>query len=235
MTEALIDGDLVVFRCAASAEGEELEVALLRVDEMMEQILFNTNAKTYQTFLGGKQNFRKLINPQYKANRTKPDPIHRAACNEHLRNEWNAISIPYLEADDLLGMTQNENTIICSIDKDLRQIPGRHFNFVKCDMSIVDEYTGWFNFYMQFLVGDTSDNIRGIDGLGPKKSEKILFGMTPEEMFNKVRELYNDDKRMLLNGQMLYIWRKPYDLWLPPLPVPTNEQLVKDLIDPPKT
>lgn len=228
MAEALIDGDLISYRCAASAEGEELAIALLRVDEMMDQILYNTNATTYQTFLGGKKNFRKVINPTYKANRTKPDPIHREACNQHLRDEWNATSIPCLEADDLLGISQTKDTIICSIDKDLRQIPGWHFNFVKCDMSEVDEYTGWFNFYMQFLVGDTSDNIRGIDGLGPKKSEKILFGMTPEEMFDKVRELYNDDARMLMNGQCLYIWKEPFDLWQPPQLSPTNVQLVKD-------
>lgn len=215
MTEALIDADLVAFRCAASAEGEELWIALSRVDELMERILYNTNAQTYKAFIGGEGNFRKIINPLYKANRTRPPPNWLDACKEHLVTEWKATWQDGIEADDLLGIHQHNDSIICSIDKDLRMIPGWHFNFVKCDHSEVDSYQGMFNFYAQFLIGDTSDNIRGIEGLGPKKSEKILFGLTEEEMFNEVRSRYNDDDRMLLNGRCLWIWRKELDLWNP--------------------
>jgi hypothetical protein len=32
-------------------------------------------------------------------------------------------------------------------------------------------------------------------------------------MFDKVRELYADDKRMLINGQLLWLWRRENDIW----------------------
>jgi DNA polymerase-1 len=216
---ALIDTDLLAFRCAASAEGEEESIALSRLEDLMERTLFNVNASEYKAFLTGKDNFRKKIYPLYKANRTAPRPIHLEACRNYLVNEWQAEVVTRIEADDILGMEQTLSaspTVIVSIDKDLRQIPGQHFNFVKLDWSEVDEYTGWFNFYRQFLEGDASDNIRGVDGIGPKKAEKLLYGRTPEEMFQIIRELYENDERMLMNGRCLYIMRKEKDIWNPP-------------------
>ena len=37
---ALIDADIVAYRCAASAEEENLDVALMRADKMMMEMLF---------------------------------------------------------------------------------------------------------------------------------------------------------------------------------------------------
>ena len=210
---ALVDSDIVAYRCAASAEGEEPGIALARVDELMERILFNTNADSYRAFIGGKDNFRYKYNPQYKANRTQPKPIHLQACRDWLVSEWKAEIVNGMEADDALGINQTTETVICSIDKDLRQIPGQHFNFVKLDWTEVDEYTSHYNLYRQFIEGDKSDNIIGMYGMGPKRAEKELYGLHPDEMFNRVRELYQDDKRMLMNGHCLYIWRKENDVW----------------------
>ena len=224
---ALIDSDLLAYRCSASAEGEEEVNALFRLDELMERILFDTNAAEYKAFLTDRCNFRKAINPSYKANRTQPKPIHLAACQDHLRTEWNAYSVVGLEADDLLGMGQAEDTVIVSYDKDLRQVPGSHYNFIKLDWTVVDDYQAAFNFYRQFLIGDRSDNIRGVDGIGEKKAEKELYGLEPEEMFDRVRELYNDDRRMLLNGMCLYIMRKAEDFWTPQKIASTGPDLLK--------
>lgn len=198
----------------------------------MERILYNTNANEYRAFLTGTVNFRKTIYPEYKANRVQPKPIHLAACKEHLVNEWKAETATGIEADDLIGIAVSESiseSVVCSIDKDLRQIPGQHFNFVKLDWTEVDEYQAAFNFYRQFLEGDRSDNIFGIDGIGPKKAEKQLYGLTPEEMFDRVRELYNDDKRMLTNGRCLYILREKYNIWQPPQLIGANDTQLEEV------
>lgn len=212
---ALVDADIVCFRAAAVSEGEEESTALLRVDEMMDKILWNTRADSYLAFLSPKRNFRHYIYPLYKANRTQPKPIHLPACRDYLVTSWKASICEDIEADDALGIHQREGTIICSIDKDLRQIPGQHYNFVKNEWSDIDDYQADFNFYRQFLEGDRSDNIPGISGIGPKKAEKELYGLTNEEMFNRVRELYQDDVRMLMTGRCLKIMRKDGDIWNP--------------------
>ena len=118
------------------------------------------------------------------------------------------------EADDALGIAQTEDTIICSIDKDLLMIPGRHYNFVKDEFQEVTNDSGMRHFYMQCLTGDRSDNIKGIEQIGPKKAEKILTGcITEQELFNAVREAYSNDAEFLMNGRVLWIRRKENEDW----------------------
>jgi hypothetical protein len=79
-----------------------------------------------------------------------------------------------MEADDLLGINQTKDTIICTIDKDLRQVPGQHYNFVKDEIFTVNLQEGLLWFYTQMLTGDASDNISGIRGIGLKKAHTHL-------------------------------------------------------------
>ena len=231
---ALIDADIVAFRCAASAEGESEDwIARARVKELMEQILFDTKADSWKAYLTGpnrEDNFRRKIYPAYKANRDKyPVPKWLASCKSYLVNDWQAEVTNGIEADDALGIEQlgnNTDTIICSIDKDLLQIPGQHYNFVKKIFENVTITQGWYNFYLQLLIGDTADNIKGCPGIGKKKAPMVLEGCETEQiMFTCVREVYNDDDAMFLNGQLLYIWRKPNDVWNP-------ERLIKQEVAP---
>ena len=70
MTTALIDADLVAYRVSATVqEQEHFELCQQRIDVLMQNILDGVNAKTYRAFLTGKDNFRKKVNPEYKANR----------------------------------------------------------------------------------------------------------------------------------------------------------------------
>lgn len=214
---ALVDGDIVAYRCAASAQQDPEWIANARAKELMEQILGAVRATEYRVFLSGSRSFRKEMYPQYKANRTQPPPIHLAACKQYLVNDWQAVwTADGIEADDALGIAQVsvDSSIICSIDKDLKQIPGLHYNFVKREFDTVDEKQGWYNFYIQMLVGDSADNIRGCPGIGKAKAPKILAGCsTVQEMFDACRNTYNDDESMFMNGQLLYIWRKEQDHW----------------------
>ena len=217
---ALIDGDIVVYRGAASAEKEEQWVALARADQMIQDILADTGSDSYSVYLTGTDNFRREIAPSYKANRPDERPAHWQAVREFLVTHHKAEICNGHEADDQLGIQQDKErgtTVICSIDKDLLQIPGKHYNFVKKTFQEVGIDEGLEHLYLQSLVGDRSDNIIGVAGIGPVKAAQALDGLLPEEWYDKCRELYNDDERFHLNMKLLYIWQKPNDIWQPPV------------------
>ena len=168
--QALIDADLVAFRCAASAETEDTDIALIRAHKLMEDILADVGASSYRAFLTGTGNFRKTLTTEYKANRKdKALPVHLAACREFLVTQWKAEIVDGYEADDALGMYQRpEGTIICSLDKDLKQVPGHHYNWVKKEFSTITHDQGLLSFFTSVLVGDRADNIFGVEGIGPE-------------------------------------------------------------------
>ena len=143
MTTAIIDGDIVAYRCAAASEDTDLEICCLRADKLMQDIIFLCEASDYKCYLTGQDNFRKKIYPEYKANRKdKPKPKWLQETREFLIHQWFAQVSLGCEADDLLGVNQTDKTIICSIDKDLLQIPGRHFNWVKSEFFDQSEFGG---------------------------------------------------------------------------------------------
>jgi 5'-3' exonuclease len=244
---ALIDGDICAYRSACSCEkiptlselaamGKDIddreslievdtvEVALLRLEELIQNILRETSSDEYKIFLSGDNNFRYNINPDYKANRKDiRRPQHLQACNEYLVKEHGAIVTDGYEADDALGIEQTKdincrllleeepNTIICSIDKDLLQIPGQHYNFVKKEFTHVSELKGKQSLWRQMLVGDTSDNIFGIKGIGPVGASKNINVLVDEEdMYNTVYELYNNHERFEMNLKCLTIMTKEF-------------------------
>jgi 5'-3' exonuclease len=134
------------------------------------------------------------------------------ACQEFLLKEWDAKFCHGYEADDAIGINHNpENTVVVSIDKDMKQLPGEHYNFVKYEWEIIDEDTAEFNFWCQMLIGDSTDNVRGVDGIGKAKAPRILTGMSKEQMYETVKNLYNDDERFLMNFRLLRILRSPVE------------------------
>lgn len=227
--QALIDQDLLCYRCAASAENDDLGIAIYRMDELLDNILNKTEATSYRAFLTSSSNFRKQIYPEYKANRTQPKPKHLRDLQVYSLEKLNAEYAPDgLEADDALAINQKylgvniEETIICSLDKDLLQVPGHHFSWeingkgwTRPDTFIEQtELEGLRLFYKQCLKGDTSDNVKGIEGLGEKKATNILADCTSQqEMFNIVRDLYGNDEEFIMNASVLWILRSLDDNW----------------------
>lgn len=226
--KALIDGDIVLHRCAWASDNDSEDIALIRTDGMIREILNDTESTEYEVWISDvkENNFRYEIDPTYKANRVQPRPRHYDAIKEFLFNEWNAHLALGQEADDSLGIRQVYQTanwfeipsIICSIDKDLLQIPGRHYNFVKKEFRTVEYLDGIKMFWKQMLIGDVADNIKGVDKIGPVKSEKIIGPLNSESaMYNIVRNYYlNDDERLLKNGRLLWIRREEDQVWTPP-------------------
>ena len=212
--KALIDGDMVAFRVAASAEGEdEPWVACARADSFIDEIIAATSATEYEVWLSGSNNFRYDVYPEYKANRKGGyRPKWEVETKEHLKREHNALVIDSAEADDAMGSRQTENTIIVTNDKDLKMIKGSHYDPVKKLLFTItpEEATRWF--YYQMLVGDPVDNIKGVAGIGPVKANRILDNCSSEEdMFQAVMDLYSCEEEFLMNAKCLYIWHKEND------------------------
>jgi len=233
MSIALIDGDIVAYRCASSCsptktklEEEPLDVAIYRTNELMKKILYETGTEHYKLYIGGKTNFRKQVDPLYKANRTKPPPTHLKDVRDFLISEWKAEVTSEVETDDMLGIDQTDSTIICSIDKDLLQIPGKHYNFVTSVFTDITESMGRYNFYTQLIMGDKSDNVPGYDGKARTEVPKFLQPMIETLMFyaehdfndwaflKYVYELYDDKERFFINGKLLYILRSLDEDWI---------------------
>lgn len=243
--KALVDGDILLYRVGYTTEEEPEAIAQFRMEELTQRILDTVKADSYVIYLsaGRKETFRAKLNPSYKANRTQPKPLHYEFLKNYLKDIWNAEVAVGEEADDLMGIAQasyegrfaEDETIICSIDKDLKQIPGHHYNFVREEFDFVTPEQGLLFFYKQLLIGDKADNIPGVAGIGPVKAGKILDDLLyepEEEMFLAVQNTYRDwlqrewadqewsdfqEKQMnniiLMNGVMLKIRTREEEIW----------------------
>lgn len=224
----LVDGDILVYRTAFSCEkkGELTEpehVCIGRLNHQIEMILERCNSLDYICYLTGSDNFRKEIYPEYKANRVQPKPLYYELCREHLLNVHKAEMVNGMEADDAMGIEATRDLskhIIASIDKDMLQIPCKHYNWVKDIFIEQTEYDAHLSFYAQLLMGDSTDNVPGIPKIGPANALRILDGAEDErEMFNRVvdtyRERYEGDwqQALLCHGRLLWILREPLQDW----------------------
>lgn len=187
MTILLVDGDIVAYKAAASAEtpinwGDglwtlhcfEQDVAL-RLDEQIEKLVDEAPVQDCVVALSDKQNYRKELASYYKANRKdtrKPMLIQWA--REYLRDKYNTIMYRRLEADDVLGIlgTANPDTIIWSEDKDLLTVPAKHW--IGGEVVEISEAEADYNFLVQTLTGDTVDNYKGCPKVGAITAHKLL-------------------------------------------------------------
>lgn len=178
---ALIDADVIMYRSAWKHDGDDtFDDCKETIDAMFEYVFFRTKATHYLGFLTGSDNFRKDVafTKVYKGNRkdrNKPQWIE--ACRDYLIEVWLCEISHGMEADDSLGICQtefNEPTIVCTIDKDLQQVSGCHYNWntdiISLQLDMDAEYMVW----QQVLQGDSTDNIQGIPRIGEVKAKKIL-------------------------------------------------------------
>ncbi len=221
---------------------EPLEYCLSSVKKMIGGIKNSIDADSHLVLLTGKGNFRHTIYPQYKANRDKAHrPHHYDAIREYLKDTWKADEVTGVEADDALGWHQfkdlsvngdgvfDAESCVCTIDKDLNQIPGWHYNWRSDDgngqMYWVTPAQSIRFFFEQWLTGDSADNIPGIKGVGEKTARKLLnaeFGTTdatPLEYYYFVRKQYHKkspsvtDKFFHTIGDLLWMQRHPGETW----------------------
>lgn len=243
---ALIDADILVYRVGFTTENDDEWVAKSRCDEMVEGIIKDVQATSYKLWLSDStvNNFRLGFYPHYKANRLNfKKPKHYDCIQNYLQEEWGALVTPNQEADDALGIDQyrqhwqqledGQDSVICSIDKDLHQIAGEHYNFVKKEWKHVTPSEGIKFFYIQLLKGDASDNIQGCPGVGDAKAAQCLQGAGDEliifqRVVSRYREAYRklsgaayDDgfvlEQVRVNGICLKIRTEENEVWTFPV------------------
>lgn len=218
---------------------DPFEDALKVLKDMMKNLECNLethigtlgNIKVYLS-IGG--SFRSSVCDIYKENRKDVrKPEHLKALKDYMLSEGAECREGELEADDLLAINQEAgSSVICSIDKDLLQVPGYHYNFIKDELVYVSKLEGCKNLFSQALTGDTADGITGLKGVGPVTAKKTLAACcSASEMYSEVLQLYQKKwpkkegaskdehksecaKALSINMQLLYLLRSEGDQWL---------------------
>jgi hypothetical protein len=224
MQHALIDADILNYRIGFACNNESQGVAIRTMASFLEDLLMIDlpQIQTWELHLTGKTNFRNdvAVTVPYKGNRAKTDkPVHYHLLREYLELSWGATVSKDMEADDMLAIRATElgeSSVIVSLDKDLDQVAGWHYNFVRKELYNIEPAEGLFRFYKQMLTGDRVDNIVGVKGIGDKKAEKLLTGKTEQEMWEVCVELLGFD-RAVENGHLLYMLRNLDDAFAPPV------------------
>jgi DNA polymerase-1 len=195
----LVDGSSYLYRAfhampALTNSRGEPTGAVYGVTNMLRRLL-----KDYQpermavVFDAPGKTFRDDLFPEYKANRPPmPDPL--VAQIEPLHRVIEAMGLPLLvvpgvEADDVIGTLAREaaaagtTTVISTGDKDMAQLVDGHVQLVDTMQERTydrDAVIAKFGVpperiidYLA-LVGDTSDNIPGVPGVGPKTAARWL-------------------------------------------------------------
>ena len=226
LTDILIDADILLYQSISASEQEvefeedlwvmysDLNIAHEQFRDKLNYILTKAPKGDYRLCFSDSRNFRKDINPTYKANRKATrKPMAFKEFRAQIMEMYPSITKPNLEADDILGILATKpgaDAIIVSGDKDLMQIPGKHLK----DGEIVEvtERDGSHFFFTQILTGDQVDGYPGCPGIGKVKAEKILSGpLGIEDPWDYIVEAYEKagltEDDALLNARMARILR----------------------------
>lgn len=163
----------------------------------------------------------------YKAGRPAK-PLYYGECREYLLKRG-AEEVFGMEADDMLGIQQTDNTVAVHIDKDINRILGKHYNWKTNERYIVEQpgylalkeqgskkkLVGYGNawFFAQMLTGDRVDNIPSCGkGMGDMTALKLLVDCkTDQDYYNVVveqyKKVYEDEYELKINemADLLYI------------------------------
>ena len=180
----LIDADFIVYKCCAGAEteidfGEDLIVVTSNFNEAykyVEQEFYNiaNDLGCFDDsilFFSDSINFRKNLDPSYKGHRNRKKPCGYKRVINKLKENYQVVVMPSLEADDAIGIyaTKEPGHIICSPDKDMRQIPGDLYDLSDGVVTIEpEEGRRWH--LIQTMAGDQTDGYAGVPGIGIKRA-----------------------------------------------------------------
>jgi 5'-3' exonuclease len=149
-------------------------------------------------------NFRKKLSDDYKGNREKGSMEHYADMSLLVQDVlptlgFTPVGVKGWEADDIIATISRNSPAyreihILTVDADLLQLVGNRvkvilFNSAKKVKTYgIDEVVEKFGVfpaevkYFKALAGDSSDNVAGIKGIGPKTAVKIIEESRPSEI-----------------------------------------------------
>jgi DNA polymerase-1 len=167
----------------------------------------------------GRDGFRRKIDPNYKANRSAA-PADLVQQLKRTREIFEAYAVPIfqqegLEADDIIATLTKRavaaglRVVVASADKDLMQLvePAKVlcWDAMRNNVYGVPEVNKKFGVgpdkvrHVLALCGDTSDNVPGVPGVGPKTAAKLInkYGSLDEVFAN-----LDDVKQPKLNANL---------------------------------
>ncbi|RUT86785.1 MULTISPECIES: exonuclease [unclassified Mesorhizobium] len=188
-----MDGDLFAYQMACGVEkplefdgtfilSADADEGKANLDAMFDHFKETLDADRIIVCLSDTENFRKTVLPTYKSNR---DGIRRpmilGALKAHIEENYETFTRPTLEADDVLGILLTNpkvvtgEKIVITEDKDLRSVPGLHWNPKKdTDPVLVSVEQADREFYAQTLSGDMVDGYGGCPNIGYVRSREIV-------------------------------------------------------------
>lgn len=211
----IIDSDSIFFKICYCTN--DFEQACYIFDNKIKSIVETVKEKTKEDwkyvlyFQEKTKTFRKVLYPDYKSNRKTELPPNFKDLKQWVKeNHPFKLADKNKETDDLIAEDANQFTCICYIDKDLKQIYKSrfHFNYDKSELYKIDKKEATKNFYTQMIVGDSSDNIKGVKGKGIKyvnnlfKNQENYFYLTLKE-YIKYYGTQQGWKRFRLNYELL--------------------------------
>jgi DNA polymerase I len=208
---ALIDADSLLYFSSYGSEDDQMlsEVKLSeKIYDILNIIENNYNLEKCYIFVKGKDNFRYTLYADYKKRRPQKHPIIDIL-NRYLVDNFGAIESHGAESDDYAySFSQlpeyKGRAIICSVDKDMLQIPGIHYDYQKNKFHIIDEETARYNLAIQMIMGDAADCIIGLKGYGIKKAEKLIQkGMSNFKMMKIILNEYRKNCKSDLEAKEL--------------------------------
>ena len=199
--KCFIDADSIIYRIALKTD-ISLKKAMEYYDRAIEEIQWETCSGRVYVALKGEGNFRYDIEPDYKGQRKVSNVDEAVVERRKDLNEY-AYSLGHFksdncEADDVVSiwaqqsLDAKEHYVIAHIDKDIDMVEGWHYNFTKETLYYICKDQGYRKMCLQMLTGDSTDNIQGLVGIGPKKAEKLLDDVPQPDMLDKVREAWEE-------------------------------------------
>lgn len=203
-----------------STEGVQTNEIVAFFNTLFALINYHKPSHLFVAFDSHVKTFRHQIHQEYKANRKKApsefyeqmNTIQSLLSNLNIKNFY----IDGFEADDIIAKITNlfcnENEIlIYSGDQDLNQLIKKNVSIIKKIKGIntlINKNT--FNSYYDFkpsqvidykaIVGDSSDNFKGITGIGPKTAIDLLKKYeTIENIYSHIDELKDTIRSKFIN------------------------------------
>ena len=220
LTAAGREDEISALVAGSETTGSE-SAAWLCLRNLYEGILDRFPGTPFVSFISEGKTFRHDVakTQPYKGNRSESaKPYYYDFLRETILNTWHGELVTQIEADDKVAIEAScqNDTVIVGIDKDLLQVPAFHYNYVKGELFEIDERTGWLNFFTQVLVGDATDNIPGLRGIGPKKASELL-GEDEDIWYDCCLSLYKEHyegrERFDETCELLYLLRYDGDSW----------------------
>jgi len=215
-----IDGDILVYQSIWSAKSTK--DIKKKLDQTIASIMSDLEGDVGKIAIKGKNNFRKKIYSEYKNNRkkelTEQEKKFFDYGYKYLEKSWGAIAAEGMEADDLLAIWSTEEPgIIVSIDKDMLQVPGLHFNTRKKEYYNITEEDASLFLHTQVMMGDSVDNITGLKGIGKVKAARVLNNVPMAKHLSTVKSFWLKEfgrgweDNLQLNMDLVYLKRNKDD------------------------